>query len=423
MKLKTFITFITLATTLLCLISCQSDDTRDAADMIESYYDAYDEDLYDDIVEAVKDGNDKNTSNAPNDAEHINQIASVYGIWDRMDDRLLIGLGTDHNSGWVVTDLEGNILYDKYANTSIKSSPGMTPSFLYNGIVYFANRSYESICVDIDEDKVVDDPRSLGFSTVYVGDYVWKITNTSSLNSSEYTCTCYDSDGNILKEASFSDYRGIVAKISTTGAVIVQNGLYNKNYNEILTLVTPNISYNDKEKAMHNTLEQMIQNNFPFDDIITIKDSLVFYKNILDRLPTIYNLETRDLIELSSISELEGASSIQVSGTAEYCITMFVHSRNGTFCAILGYDGAVYCEPTSKFKFSPESYFSDGLCVAYSNSDKAYGYIDILGEWMLDPIYKEAGAFINSYAVVEFANGAHGVIDISGDIVFSSAPH
>lgn len=84
--------------------------------------------------------------------------------------------------------------------------------------------------------------------------------------------------------------------------------------------------------------------------------------------------------------------------------------------AVVGLDGKVYIAPNADISLKNEFSlftFSDGLCVCKSEFTQLYGYINLSGEWIIPPIYREARTFYEGVAVV---NGSV-VIDKTGNAV------
>ena len=91
-----------------------------------------------------------------------------------------------------------------------------------------------------------------------------------------------------------------------------------------------------------------------------------------------------------------------------------------TFYTVLDYTNRkLLLEPTQsvilwneKTKSAPE--FHDGVCKALDADSRMYGYIDVYGNWVIEPQYEKATDFSDGYAVV---NGTT-VINKENAVVF-----
>ncbi len=64
-----------------------------------------------------------------------------------------------------------------------------------------------------------------------------------------------------------------------------------------------------------------------------------------------------------------------------------------------------------------EKLYSDGLARVEDKTTGLYGYIDTEGEYVIDPIYKNAQEFTNGFATVKNKDGLDGVINTKGEEV------
>lgn len=63
--------------------------------------------------------------------------------------------------------------------------------------------------------------------------------------------------------------------------------------------------------------------------------------------------------------------------------------------------------------------YSDGMLLLEHNG--LYGFMDITGDWVAEPIYKYAEAFHEGLAILETTDGRYGMIDTDGNIVLPFA--
>jgi len=93
--------------------------------------------------------------------------------------------------------------------------------------------------------------------------------------------------------------------------------------------------------------------------------------------------------------------------------TVYSSSSNGNLSSIVKSDGTVLLEPQTKIRIIGQ--FSNELCIAQDTETKKYGYIDVYGNWKIQPIYTSGMVFNDGYAIVDEII----VIDTIGKVVLS----
>lgn len=104
-------------------------------------------------------------------------------------------------------------------------------------------------------------------------------------------------------------------------------------------------------------------------------------------------------------------------------LNVFDKSNNSTFVGVIDKRGDWIIEPKYR-SIVWDSFHGEltvGLALAQDTTNKEnslWGFIDGKGNWKIQPIFKEAYAFIGDYAeVVESSTGLHGAINQDGDWV------
>ncbi len=144
---------------------------------------------------------------------------------------------------------------------------------------------------------------------------------------------------------------------------------------------------------------------------------------------------------VKDVPELSSAAEWHIGMHAENAICVDLESKSKvSFSAIIDAAGQVLCAPTRDFIFydgnryshynsfsglNENCYFSDGLCPAFSREKSAWGYINTAGQWVIEPQYKTAGAFVNGYATVVLAqyekgDFTHFIINPEGKIAWGN---
>lgn len=108
------------------------------------------------------------------------------------------------------------------------------------------------------------------------------------------------------------------------------------------------------------------------------------------------------------------------------------------YCYTLNTAGEFVMEPRADISWGDIAYahnefdvcYNSGLCPAQALQNGLWGYLDTVGNWVIDPIYSEASNFSGGFAVVKqvypkdeqhFRNWSREhLIDNTGRIVFST---
>ena len=95
-------------------------------------------------------------------------------------------------------------------------------------------------------------------------------------------------------------------------------------------------------------------------------------------------------------------------------------NANGVyFSAVIDFAGNVIIEPTAKYELNESKFTSNGLCRAKDTATGLYGFIDINGNWAIQPQYQSVTNFSDGENAIAVAEGST-MINIKGETVFST---
>lgn len=172
------------------------------------------------------------------------------------------------------------------------------------------------------------------------------------------------------------------------------------------------------------------------DDVSNISSFVEIGENVVSFTDVFYNFETDSYVYLSDIESLASAANYKCGVFSEGLVAINLQSSsNVSFSTVMNREGEVLFAPTSEFTFHDrgrnflyvmtdiECKFSSGLCPAYSVEDKAWGYINALGEWVIQPIYYAVSNFNNGRAIVKLDGVSKGenyyfLIDTDGNNIW-----
>lgn len=109
-------------------------------------------------------------------------------------------------------------------------------------------------------------------------------------------------------------------------------------------------------------------------------------------------------------------------------IDYFAYDASGGLLAFKGNDGNWgFIDSNGEIVIKPQYYeidrsylyFNEGLC-AVGSKRHLWGYIDHIGRMAIKRKYQEASYFRNGLAVVKLDRGRYGIIDRTGDLIFSA---
>ena len=148
------------------------------------------------------------------------------------------------------------------------------------------------------------------------------------------------------------------------------------------------------------------------------------------------SLHTKNIINLSDIEEFAGASIMGASGSSldeglRLCFNVYLKSKNGVFfSAVINDDGEILVSPTKEYQLGYQdtsvipyryvcyAFSGNGLCKAKDTETGLFGYIDLEGNWAMDPQYTSATDFCDIDGVAVVNNGKT-IIDSKGNIVLT----
>jgi hypothetical protein len=114
-------------------------------------------------------------------------------------------------------------------------------------------------------------------------------------------------------------------------------------------------------------------------------------------------LNILDIPSLSTAHEIVNVTYSEIDGK-EY-FNVYIKNANGIyFSAVIDFEGNVIIESTKKYELNYSTFTSNGLCRAKDTATGLYGFIDINGNWAIQPQYVSATDFSdgeNSIAVVD----------------------
>ena len=145
-------------------------------------------------------------------------------------------------------------------------------------------------------------------------------------------------------------------------------------------------------------------------------------------------------IVFSEIPELAAASTItdvaysKINGK-EYFTLHLLSSNRVEFSAVIDTEGNVVISPTSKYvvaekyqevlnsimsatRYAAYSFSENGLCKAKDAQTGLYGFIDINGEWVIQPQYKSVTDFSDGEDSVAIVDD-NTIINSKGEIIFT----
>ncbi len=145
----------------------------------------------------------------------------------------------------------------------------------------------------------------------------------------------------------------------------------------------------------------------------------------------IYDDNMNVVLDLTKIPEFADGTQFNWAISENNIVTVCMKKATGVYTSFVDLNGKVLMEPNKTISLfdsefvSPDTtnecyifYFveSDGLCLAQDRISSLYGYIDLKGNWVIEPQYKSALPFSDGYAVVNDTT----VINRSGEIMFSA---
>lgn len=162
----------------------------------------------------------------------------------------------------------------------------------------------------------------------------------------------------------------------------------------------------------------------------------------LNSVTAILSMDTHfsEEIVFSEIPELAAASTItdvaysKINGK-EYFTLHLLSSNRVEFSAVIDTEGNVVISPTSKYvvaekyqevlnsimsatRYAAYSFSENGLCKAKDAQTGLYGFIDINGEWVIQPQYKSVTDFSDGEDSVAIVDD-NTIINSKGEIIFT----
>ncbi len=123
-------------------------------------------------------------------------------------------------------------------------------------------------------------------------------------------------------------------------------------------------------------------------------------------------------IDLTEVPEFSGAENVHAcaSGDDEYSPVVIQSGSGVHFYAVVDARGNVTMKPQKAIGFSNSAYFRHGLCPAMDMESQLWGYVNVQGEWVIQPIYASVSKFSNNgLATVN----ERIVIDATGKVVIA----
>ncbi len=321
--------------------------------------------------------------------------------------------------GWVVADIEGNIVYDEYRKYK---SWGWDVSIVDN-IVIFAESGEKTLFINIEDGTIFEAPESAEYSTISEGKFFIKET-VETLAGAEHYVTYYDTSFNKLftiEAVDASIYKhdhAFILEEDDKLWIIDKNGnkidwvfdiikdeyyfssLYNWYKNPVIEYIEGvyvsgiDFSFQDYDRGMvtesvtvkyaYRTSpdseikfdNQYIQNAILWSDgWLGWFDSELGSKFIANQevvtinaydTSLILQFNASDFIYVKDIPEFSSAAEWHIGKHSENAICVVLESINGVaFSAIIDADGNVLCQPTKDIVF-----FNGGSYNHYSGLDE-----------------------------------------------------
>ena len=379
----------------------------------------------------------------------------------------------DFKDGWArVTDNSGKNGYiDKSGNYVIEPKYDyVSDSFdkisqvQIDGVDQYINRNGDVLYTKTGKES--------GMGAISNG-YFWVETKEETLSGTVYTMTYYRYDGKtfVIEDAKHLNYKYTYGNISKEGhdlSSINEWGygiVYINDFDYKLIKIDENITevlsgpqnkdtlsgnyfriYNSKFKndvvyvdfltgnikeAQNNDAHQNywfidIGNNYYF--IREGIGSLNYNSFLVHNDEFVLNLST-EVPEFSTANKIIGAAQCEYNGKNYFAILLESSSRV-TFTALIDEDGNVLISPQNKYSFTASvkdgryttAYvmppITDGIMRARSEENALYGYIDLAGNWVIQPQYDQATDFTEDGVAVVNGNT---VINKNGDVIFTCA--
>lgn len=307
----------------------------------------------------------------------------------------------------------------------------------------------------------------------YSNGYFWIQTYESKISGDVHSMTYYDVNGKkafIIENAEESEYMISGSELHNAGKKR-SNSSFNENGLALVTINARNELINTEGNIVAHgnyQIEELHGNYFTtWDHVYYINpenmgfittnmepdlfkklkflenDYVVSYgigSNEADqyqRVESYYEIIcVKEMLNLTEISVLSGANIRGVSYSSYNGIKYFVlylESKDGKFfSAVINAQGGMVIEPTQKFALGKIMHsqtnivadnivyevftVSDGLIVAQDTSTGLFGYINLSGEWAIQPQYDSATTFSNGVAVVN----NNTIINTSGEVILAA---
>lgn len=347
-------------------------------------------------------------------------------------------------------DIDGNVVIEPIYREAPEIIDGVAYVETYDGVNeytrYIINARGESVVPDFHETAVRRGTPSEGM--------IWVETVEKKLSGNEYTMSYYNEDGLAFEIVNAEPHSfgyealdfhdglacleedGIFRLVDKDGNILCfsiegfddmfgyRRGYVYSYYDVGVREFCGDLAevYIYRKDQNNHISHQFAYAEIDFDNYLINKISLQEYnerKSSLEKAAPEKNA-VRVLESLTNADIISCEMSFSEVDRTDIAVMRVMNKNYETFYTVLDYTNRkLLLEPTQSVilwneKTKSALEFHDGVCKAFDPDSRLYGYIDVYGNWVIEPQYEKATDFSDGYAVV---NGTT-VINKENAVVF-----